>query len=285
MIAGIVVLYEPDMERLKRISEYCDTVDHFFIVDNSKDDNFDKVNIAFQNEIKRYEGSGISEEITYYHCEKNVGLCAALNFGIDAARKTGCDWTLIMDDDSTFGTNVVKVYKEFLDSSDIAVLAPVHLHDRSKAQPYDGVREIKWAMTSGCLYNNEIFDKLGGFMEDLFVDGLDIDYCYRAIENGFRVVECGKASIIHHPCETRDFKVFGKTILKYGYSSPWRYQMQCRSLVWTFLRYRHVKDLVMYGWKWVKAIVFFSEKNKYFHKMIEGSKEGKALYRKYIGVR
>ena len=47
----------------------------------------EKENTAFQNEIKRYEGSGISEKITYYHCEKNVGLCAALNFGIDAAKK------------------------------------------------------------------------------------------------------------------------------------------------------------------------------------------------------
>ena len=222
MIAGIVVLYEPDMERLYRISGYCDKVDHLFIIDNSKEDNFDNANNAFHKDIQRYDNSRISKEITYYHCQKNIGLCAALNFGMNAVREFGCDWSLLMDDDSTFGTNVVKAYTDLLNSSDIAVLAPVHLHDRSRAKTYDGIKEIKWAMTSGCLYNNEIFNKLGGFMEDLFVDGLDIDYCYRAIEKGYRVVECGKASIIHHPGETRDFKVLGKIIFKYGYASPWR---------------------------------------------------------------
>ena len=78
-------------------------------------------------------------------------------------------------------------------------------------------------MTSGWLINIEIFEKQNGFFEELFVDGLDMDYCFKSHENGYLVIECGKAVINHHPAETRNCLGF-----KYGIASPYRYYMQAK---------------------------------------------------------
>lgn len=275
MNAAIVVLYETQRKNIENIKQYYDKVDLMVILDNSRIDNYNTVN----------EIIDIDEKKTLYkHFEKNIGLCAALNIGMKIAEEFGCDWALIMDDDSSLITDIIQVYKKFIfnnNVADIAVLSPIHIFDRRNAYGYIGNKQINWAMTSGCYYNIKIFQRLGGFFEALFVECLDLDYCYRALENGYIILECGEAQLNHHPAETRTFSIFGKNILSYGVASPWRYYMQARNLTWIFLRYRHLTDLVTYIWKIIKVILFFDKKKEYIRQMNSGRKEGKILYKYY----
>ena len=289
MIAGIVVLYEPGMENIRHIREYSSKVDIMYILDNSKENHFSDVQsiIAEAKNGIDYEINELSVNhniVRYQHFESNIGLCAALNYGMKKVKKAGCEWALLMDDDSSLDTDIMNVYKKMLnviDGNTVAVLAPVHLHDRSKAHMYFGYQEIAWGMTSGCLYNTRIFSELGGFMEQLFVDCLDMDYCYRAHEAGYHVYECGEATLKHHPAETKVFCLFGKEILKYGYATAWRYEMQCKGLMWILLRYKYSRDCATYIWKWLKVILFFKGKRDFFYGMVKGTKEGISLYKDY----
>ena len=275
MISSIVVLYEPKIEECTHICDYYMGVDIVYVIDNSKENYKASVEQAL---IEKYNNI---EKLHYFHFPENIGLCKALNFGIRQAKEAGCDWALLMDAESSFITDIVSVYRYMLNKldSDVAVLAPVHIHDRSSASKYEGERIIKWAMTSGCLYNISTFEKMEGFKEELFVDGLDIDYCYKVREAGYKVLECGRALLRHHPASTKEFVLFGKAIFKYGVSSPERYKMQARSLVWLIRRYKQFPDVVRYCWKWVKVVLFFNEKGKYIYEMKVGSKEGLALVR------
>ena len=135
-------------------------------------------------------------------------------------------------------------------------------------------------MTSGCFYNISIFEKIGGFMEELFVDGLDIDYCYRLNRRGYRVVELGDAQIKHYPAQTKTISFGGSTILKYGYASPWRYYMAGRSLAWIALEYKSINALSWYFIKWAKIIFLFDNKRNYIRMMIKGSREGFSLWKR-----
>lgn len=273
MIGSIVVLYEPKSEEYIHICDYYAYVDVVYIIDNSKKDNRDAVKKTV------IEKCGSIGKLHYFHFPENIGLCKALNYGVRCSKKDGCDWALLMDADSSFISNVVNVYTEELKRIDgtVAVLAPVHIHDRSKAARYDGKKELKWAMTSGCMYNISIFEKLGGFKEELFVDGLDIDYCYKAREAGYKIVECGNALLRHHPATTRELKIFGKTILKYGVASPSRYRMQARSLIWLIRKYKNPSDIVFYLWKWLKVLLLFDNKEEYIREMWQGSREGRSI--------
>ena len=185
---SIVVLYEPNNKEIENILDYYDSVDKAYILDNSVESRETIVNDVLSKGSEHVKGRS-----EYIHFHKNIGLCKALNHGMKLAADEGFEWVLIMDADSTFKTNIVNVYKDFIrenDCSQIGVLAPVHLHDRSMESKFEGQRDVSWAMTSGCFYNINIFKKANGFKEELFVDGLDIDYCYKINRSDCRVSKC-----------------------------------------------------------------------------------------------
>lgn len=271
IICSILVLYEPKNDDLQHICDYYDKVDFAYVIDNSQKNNFE----AIKKEI--CEIGANKEKLKYYHFPENIGLCRAFNFAVSEAAKIECNWVLLMDSDSSFISDIIEVYKNTLkhiDSNKVAVLSPVHIYDRSSADKYLGIKDVTWAMTSGCLYNIEIFETIGGFMNELFVECLDIDYCYRAHEKGYRVVECGEALLKHFPAETRECKFFGKTLFKYGYAPPKRYRMQAKSITWLIRRYRKPKDVARYLSKWVKVLLFFDNKSEYIKCLRAGTREG-----------
>ena len=271
MFGAVVVLYNQTKDEIENINSYKDLVCLTLVVDNSEEDHVDLVE----------QLTGENSKVQYYSEKTNLGLCKALNIGIEKLIKKGCRWVLVFDADSKMTSNVISVYKKAIqyhknDLDKVAIFSPVHTFDRSDKQPYQGYKEIEWAMTSGCLFNCELFKKQEGFMEKLFVDGLDIDYCFKSHENGYRVVECGEAIISHHPAETRSFLGF-----KYGISSPSRYRMQVRSLVWCWKRYKKPKMFGFYLYKWMKVLLFFPEKKTYISEMIKGTREGNDLVSTY----
>ena len=276
MIGVIVVLFKPTDQEIRNISMYKDEVDKILIIDNSPINH----QVIISNLI------GLSKDIQYVSYTENIGLCKALNQGIRKLASIGCEWIVAFDADSQLETNIFSVYRqtiaEYPDIISVAVFAPQHSFDRGIKKIYSGYREVDWAMTSGWLINADIFLKNGGFFEPLFLDGLDLDYCYFVREQGYKVIECGEAVIKHHPGETKETKVFNKTI-KYGYAPPDRYLMQARCLVWTIRRYKKIFDIKMYVYKWVKVILLFD--NTYIKRMVTGTKEGLSIYRKYKSVR
>lgn len=273
MIGSVVVLYNPTKEEIKNISTYLDKVDYEVIIDNSEMDNKQLVFSILNN----------NEKIIYYSEQKNLGLCKGFNIGINFLIEKGCNWALLFDADSKLDNDIVAVYKsavKLYDEDEVAVFCPVHVFDRSKNQPYDGYKEIKWSMTSGWLVNINIFVKQNGFFEELFVDGLDMDYCYKSKENGYKIVECGNAYLIHNPAETKTISVFGKKI-RYGTAAAYRYYMQARQLIWCLLKYKDKESFILYCYKWFKVIFLFPRKKEYIRAMLNGTKDGKRIYKKY----
>lgn len=275
-ICSIVVLYEPEEKEIANIFDYFEYVDKVYIFDNSRK-SWEKI---VKDILSKVYGH-VDEKVEYIHFNKNVGLCKALNKGMNLAASEGFEWALIMDEDSSFNTNIVDFYKSYIEKNNcdgIGVLAPIHLYDRSLERMFKGVRDVSWSMTSGCFYNVNVFLKFHGFKEELFVDGLDIDYCYKIRRGGYRIVELADARINHKPGETQSFQFAGMEI-KYGLASPWRYYMQARAIVWLIMNYHSLKDLARYGIKWGKVLFLFENKKDYIKQMIRGTKEGIILWK------
>lgn len=268
MIGAVVVLYNPTNDEIKNINTYLPSINFTVIVDNSAQNNEQLVAALVCD----------TNKVQYYTEQKNLGLCKALNLGINILKKKGCEWALLFDADSSLGSDIVSVYKKAIEvhrGKDVALFAPVHAFDRSKASRYRGYKNVEWAMTSGWLIDIDIFEKQNGFFEELFVDGLDMDYCFKSHENGYLVVECGEAVINHHPAETRNFLGF-----KYGTASPYRYYMQARQLIWCWKRYQRPKVLLIYLYKWAKVLLLFDHKAEYIKSMLKGTRDGFLLLKK-----
>gem|GEM_PF-4937 len=261
MIGSVVVLYNPTEDEIKNINSYIPNVDRAVIVDNSVQNNEKIVELLINDKSK----------IQYFSKQENMGLCKALNIGIKLLEESGCDWALLFDADSKLGSDIVTEYKKAIEDykgKQVALFTPVHVFDRSNAVPYSGYKNVDWSMTSGWLINIEIFEKQNGFFEELFVDGLDMDYCFKSHENGYLVIECGKAVINHHPAETRNCLGF-----KYGIASPYRYYMQARQLIWCWKRYKKTRIFFVYLYKWAKVLLLFDHKIDYIKSMAKGTSD------------
>jgi GT2 family glycosyltransferase len=62
---------------------------------------------------------------------------------------------------------------------------------------YDEAREVFWA-TGACLFvRADIFHKLGGFDDDFFAHMEEIDFCWRAKNQGYKIMYCPASTIFH----------------------------------------------------------------------------------------
>lgn len=267
MDGAVVVLYNPDLSELKNISCYAGVVDVTYIVDNSPNSNYEHLKSLLDIDQKR---------IIYKHFPDNLGLCKGMNAGITALKKCGCTWVFTMNSDSCFKNDVISIFRNYIaenDCSDIAILAPLYDFDRHQAISYDGVKPLKRAMMSGNYVNVEIFEKMGGFLEILFVDGLDNDYCIRCRRKGYRILECGSAVMEHMPCKTHTISILGKKI-PYGYDSAKRYYGHARSLAFLIRRYKTIYEFSFYIYKFLKILFLFDHKREYLQAYISGTKDG-----------
>lgn len=62
---------------------------------------------------------------------------------------------------------------------------------------YDDVAELFWA-TGACLFvRSDVYHKLGGLDERFFAHMEEIDFCWRAKSQGYKIMYCPKASVYH----------------------------------------------------------------------------------------
>jgi len=63
--------------------------------------------------------------------------------------------------------------------------------------PEPDVEPLAAALTSGNLLRLAAFKETGGFMEKLFIDYVDVEYCMRLQIHGFSVLRANRAVLLH----------------------------------------------------------------------------------------
>ena len=68
--------------------------------------------------------------------------------------------------------------------------------EKDKGQ-FDDIQEVFWA-SGACLFvRSKVFHELGGFDEDFFAHMEEIDFCWRAKNNGYKIVYNPKSTVFH----------------------------------------------------------------------------------------
>lgn len=254
-IIGIVSLFNPLPSYRKNIQRVADIVDTLIIVDDSEVSHRHIVEVL------------LSDKVLYFWNGKNIGLSKSINFGIRSALELNADWILFMDQDSYPENNIVSVYKEYISSHDVektALLAPQYDYDRHQRIAQSGTKQISFANLSGSFISSRALQNIGLYDERFYVDGLDTEWCLRASREQFFLIECSRAVICHHPAETRYFKLFGKKIFPYGYSSVERhyYQMKACFLINSMYRNGECKKTAIV--KFLKCIFLYGNPKQFF---------------------
>lgn len=271
-IIGLIPVYKPNKKEVDNIGKYVEQLDGCYILDDSGC-SYEKL---FKPLINKY-----SNKVHYYLNEKNLGLCVSVNNGYEMARRDGADWVLIMNPDGAFQNNAIDIYRNYIknnDTSKIAILAPRFNIDRRKKSAGRGVKKIKYADMTGCLYNVEVFNKIGFYDIKTYFYGLDVEMCLRVNKMDYEIIECSEAVLNHQPAQTFEVKIFGKTIFRCGKDVPQRYYYQFRSAYYIDKKYHNLENKIFHIYKWLKVVLFFDDKKEYFRMIKLGIIDAKKGY-------
>jgi rhamnosyltransferase len=218
MIAGVVVLYNPDSIVEKNIRSYLNQLVHLYIVDNSEQP--DKTLSKIFSDTQKAE---------YIFNNRNLGMASALNIAVDRALKDGYSFLLTMDQDSYFEEGSLEILIENLsDANYVGIFSPFHKNKFFTNPPkLKGREEVSDIMTSGNVLNLSAVEKAGKFKEDYFIDYVDIEYCLRLRKYGYKIIRVNDSILVHNEANLSKRKIFGLTFYPQNHSAfRWYYKVR-----------------------------------------------------------
>lgn len=224
MIAAIVILYKPDMPTLEKlITSVTDQVDGIYIIDNTPSTTLSPKNFA------------ANSKITYRALGYNSGIAKAQNVGITLAIENHFSHVLLLDQDSCLVPGLVQSLlngeRSLLASGKkVAAIGPLFIDQKTRqyskairhrylgagtgklSPDITGTVESDYIIASGSVIRTEVL-KLVGFMdEDLFIDGVDIEWCFRAKGRGYLSFIMPSAVMTHSIGDTF-VRILGRNVL------------------------------------------------------------------------
>ncbi|MDP1028815.1 glycosyltransferase [Sphingomonas sp. KR1UV-12] len=224
-VAAVIVTYRPTLTVLREImrilSNQCDII----VADNA----------ATPDEAHLVAAQvGNAGHVTYLSMQGNLGIGAAQNAGIAAAWARGAEAVLLLDDDSIPAADLVECLvrcartlgpQAVVSANAIAPDGKEISNIRNAVGALPHCRDM---MSSGALIRRSIFERVGRFDEDLFIDGVDFDWGWRARQLGFDLRLCRSTAIRH--------RLGDGSVAGVRYPSPIRHYFQYRNVLRLMLR-------------------------------------------------
>ena len=213
-VAMMITWYNPNDENINNISEYLKFVDKLYIVDNSSNNNKD----LLKN----------NKKIKYIPNMKNLGIATALNIAANKAIEDGYDFLVTMDQDSLLSKDNYDDMVNYINNNDmtnIGIVSPYHDIETNRKKPTVNVEEVLEVMTSGNFLNLDIYKKVGGFKDWLFIDDVDIEYCLNLNKNGYKVIRLNSIKMNHKLGNTKVYKILNKRFIVSNHNAIRRYYM------------------------------------------------------------
>lgn len=205
MVTAVIVTYNPEEDLLQRQKvSLAGQVDKIIYVDNNSEST--KLIDSF---------SGDNE--TVIRNPINYGLAKAQNQGIECACQYGSDFVLLFDQDSVppsdFVECLMKCYENQAKIHHVALVGPaIRNMLRGSAEnergvifkgmtikkiPVENATEVTYCIASGSLIPMTALKEVGLMKEELFIDGLDIEWCLRARSNGYKIYQTNNTYLDH----------------------------------------------------------------------------------------
>lgn len=198
-IFGIIVVYNPNINELYRmIQSLYNQVDYILIGNNS---NYDVILDLDEN-----------EKLKIFNFGNNLGIAKAQSICMKWAFDNNADYILQMDQDSIphedLVSNLLSCYSVLCDNGyNVGVVGVVDydkdlkqelkLNDNFKSIGNYHVMFTDYIISSGTLISKNSYDSVGGMDDDLFIDLVDFEYCWRLSAKGFINAKCYEANIAH----------------------------------------------------------------------------------------
>jgi rhamnosyltransferase len=169
---------------------------------------------------------------------ENLGIAEALNQGVRWAHDQGYPWVILFDQDSGitdgFMSHMFSAWESHPERERVGSLHPRYV------DPDTGIEEAVprarddspvLPMTSGSLMPAWIFDKIGWFASEYFIDAVDWEYCFRIRAAGYLIADSRQARLLHSPGSPARAMILGRTFHLSHHSAIRRYYISRNSIV------------------------------------------------------
>lgn len=257
-LCAVIVTYHPDAEIAARVARIAAQVDRVVIVDNHSR----SAALAPLHALAAQAG------VEVIFNPENRGIAAALNQGVRRAFEQGYSFALLFDQD-TVALEMTSVYaliysevsaggREALVGAAFLRAADGQAEKESKSQAAASGSGRPWAeavtiLTSGTLLPKTVWETLGGFRDEFFIDGVDDEYCLRARAAGMRVVISTEPLMRHAIGEQSRYRLPGRTGWMHNYS-PLRHYCRSRNALALWRTYFRREP------RWVACHILFNAK-------------------------
>jgi rhamnosyltransferase len=238
-VAALLVTYFPDACFPARLDKLLEQVTRVVIVDNASPKDF----LSWQEQYCH------NDNITIIENSINLGVATALNQGMGLLSNEGFEVVVTFDQDSTvtygfIGLLLDTINAETIPCEDVALVGAnrsdagenhaMHRWLRPKTGwPFFervtcdqiGPEGVSLVITSGTLINMKIFNILGPFRDDFFIDFVDYEYCLRVREAGYRILVNPDATMFHQLGSKKQYRLFGLTMSPTFHSPLRRYYL------------------------------------------------------------
>lgn len=230
-LAVLFVTYNCEMTTfLTKITPLCKTK-FVIVIDNSD-------NRICQNDIVS------TQNLLFIKNTENTGLCKAINDGVEIARSHNIETLIYFDQDTDVDNELVeKLISSYGKASQIidnlGVLTPYYISPNQEAYAIksgknisEDLSDVKETITSGMIFSIELFQKVGGLLEDLFLDFADYEFCWRLSKLGYCIV-IDQSIVMSHQVGLANIKLGNRYIPT---SAPIRNYYQMRNTIYLATR-------------------------------------------------
>ncbi len=210
-VCAVVITYQPDLGVLRQVLDsVLPQVGNLLLFDNASSgqqaDAFDE-----------FLASAKTQGVTVVRSPTNVGLGAAMNRAAEHAKNSGFSYLLLLDQDSLLDPDMVSTLRtaceELGRTQSVAAVGPQFSDRRNghvapfikigfplnrKLYGAPGARvPCDFLISSGSLLPLRALEQVGGMDERLFIDNVDMEWCFRARHRGFHLYGVCDARMRH----------------------------------------------------------------------------------------
>src|ERR1700677_1127436 len=234
---AVIVTYQPSPTMLENIRTVIAQVQGLVVVDNgSSPDALDPLRMASQTLAFQMIENG-----------ENLGVAEALNQAVRWAKSKGYPWVILFDQDSRitagFIVQMFVAWESHPRRERVVSIHPKYVDPQTGDEPV--VRRASdggpvMSLTSGALMPAWIFDEIGWFASDYFIDFVDFEYCFRIRAAGYLIADSRQAVLLHAAGHGRRRLTFlGFSFRPVHHSAVRRYYMS-RNRIAVYRKYRRV---------------------------------------------
>ncbi len=254
-LASTIIIYHPTEQVILNIHSWLSYVNVLYVFDNTETSM-----PALVTALKKIP------KIKYFNDGKNAGIATRLNEAINYSKNDGYNWLLTMDQDSYFEDGFFNSYKNCFESkSDDTTIAVFGIDYQKKVVAVDDcfLIYVNHLITSGSIINVSVAETIGCFKEDYFIDFVDIEYCFRAIKMGFRVVKVNNIYLTHNLGEIKYYRsLLTLKITERVFHSPLRIYYMLRNFLLVKKAYKNEFSADI---KYFKKAIYTSIKNNFLY--------------------